>query len=173
MVHGRSGMARRAKPPRWQEGSKSFELRLPASRTKSGKEETVTMSFQWRALKGRPMTDQDWIRHDRGQARQYFNRVRRNVETGKAFTNHDAQDLCRALTRAMWAWCRTRGLKVGPSNADTYDSFAAVAPEDIRLLHSKASYVCIGLEDIRIEASDAVSAVEAALDKLIPEEASQ
>ena len=57
-------MGRKKAAPEWQEGRHEFEVVLPADKTRSGRQETVRVGFNWKVMAGRPMASRDRTRKE-------------------------------------------------------------------------------------------------------------
>lgn len=124
-------MTSRKQPPRWQEGSHTFEVTIPAEKTKSGKEETVTLGFRWKVhatkpkrARGQNLSEITWAKNALAAARSLAVSGKENERT--------VQELSSALDNAVMAWCKTHLRGEGAGYDAHYAAFYAKAPSDLR-----------------------------------------
>ena len=161
-------MARRKTPPAWQKGRSAFEVTLPAGITRSGREETVTLSVHWTVEPTGPMTARAETRREMERARALLADVARVVASGQPLGGHRIHDLDGACIHAVRAWCRTHLRGKGVSNGDDRIAFFVKAPDDLKRLLSAAEAALPAPEERPISsAGDAVAKAAAAVEALL------
>ncbi len=135
-------MGKENRPPRWQEGSREFEIVLPADDDgESGKPESVRFKFKWKVFgTTRPMTARDQTRGEVAEAREKLSRARKALDRGEEFKRPGRNDLDAAFTHAVRAWCRThlRCKDARTDNGTWLSAFVAKAPEHLVQLTAPA-----------------------------------
>lgn len=158
-------MARKEKPPRWQKGRHTFEVTLPADKTRSGKKETVKLAFKWEVRATKPMSARGWTKWEMECARNALDRATRAFGREAGFSAHD---LDTALNHAVRAWCRTHLRGRGTSDADNQYAFTEKAPAALTQAYWRAHGAVQGLLRGATPSGDALAmarlAVEALLD---------
>lgn len=167
-------MAKRTKPPKWQEGSLETEITLPADKTKSGNEETVPLRLRWKVVRGRRRTARDWTRWEIDQARELLDRVAHvadRLDDGEELPYRQVEDLDTAKAHAVRAWCRThlRCKDASSSNDSYFEAFHEKAPEGLRhaLTRVGAAFFEHRKGTERMPASAVVETVQGAVEALL------
>lgn len=165
---GRRKVAKRKKAPTFQKGRHTFKMTLPASKTRSERQETLDIGFRWKVRATRPMSSRDWIRWEIENARQALARAENTLERKTKFSLPDADALSSALAHTVTAWCRVHLGRPAPSDIDNYYAFMDNAPRALSESVMKASDAIHRMRwGNKITPSEAATATRAAVDTVL------
>lgn len=153
-----------------QEGSHEFDVVLPAEKTKSGKPETVRIGFRWKVSATRPPTARDHVQQAAYEARDALKVLANTLDHGQELSARQTDDLAKALTCAVkaWCWASLRDVDKTVNNHTYHRAFDQKAPDDLWEAECKArTAIHEHIEFGSISASEALSAVEAAVNAVL------